>query len=141
MTWKHCGLVLVVALLVGEGGGPLLAEAATAGIPGVVNAAALVKDTIQVVVSILGTLMIIGGVFEMRHGVGFGSIALAFLGVVVVVAIALFADDIVQLIRPGAAAGAVFGGAPSPAWTGLGEMAEQLGWLTGLAVLLRRARP
>lgn len=139
MWWKRYGLVVGLALV--AVGLSDVVPAGAQGIQGVVTAGQMVKDTVQTVVVMLGSLLVIGGVIEMRHGASFGSIALAFFGVVLIVAIALFADEIIALIKPGAAAGWTAAALPQPAYgDGIGQVLEQWGWLALSTIGIRQLR-
>jgi hypothetical protein len=139
MWWKRYGLVLGLAML--AVGASDIVPAGAQGIEGVVAAGKVVKDTVQTIVYMVGSLLVIGGVIEMRHGANFGSVALAFFGVVLIVAIALFSDEIIALIKPGAAAGWSAGGLPAPGyWDGSGQVLEQWGWLALNTIVIRRVR-
>ena len=139
MWWKQYGLV-VGLVLVAVGASDVL-PAAAQGIQGVVTAGQTVKDTVQSIVYMVGSLFIIGGVLDMRHGASFGNVAITFLAVIVIVAIALFADEIIAIIKPGAAAGWTIDTFPhATAWNEVGQVVEQWGWLALGTMGIRRLR-
>jgi uncharacterized membrane protein YgdD (TMEM256/DUF423 family) len=130
--WHGVGLLALLGLLAA---GPL--EATTRAIPGITNAAAQVSDTIKTIGYLIAPVLIICAVYEARQHAGFG-VMFSIVGVIVVVGIILFADDIVAFIKPGAAAASPL--LPSPTLAGWWDLGQQCLSVSGLAEGIRRVR-
>lgn len=139
MNWKLCCKVLCL-LVMCVLASALHALAATKGIPGITNAATQIADTIKTIGFLIAPVLIVCAVYEARQHAGFG-VMFSMIGVIIVVGIILFADDIVVTIKPGSAIG--FSGGVDLANLSLGsfwEVGQQLLTLGGLAEGVRRAR-
>lgn len=114
-------------------------EAATRAIPGITNAATAVSDTIKTIGYLVAPVLIICAVYEARQHAGFG-VMFSIVGVIIVVGIILFADDIVGFIKPGAAAASTGSLLPIPSLAGWWEIGQQLLSISSLAEGIRRVR-
>jgi len=77
-------------------------EAATRGIPVITTAVTQVADTVRAVGYVLAIVLVIVAAYEYRQHSGMG-IMFSLVGVIFVAAIVVFADDIINFIKPGAA--------------------------------------
>jgi uncharacterized membrane protein YgdD (TMEM256/DUF423 family) len=130
--WDAVGLLALLTLMAA-----LPLEAATRAIPGITNAAAQVADTIKTIGYLVAPVLIICAVYEARQHAGFG-VMFSIVGVILVVGIILFSDEIVAFIKPGAAAAGTL--IPIPTLAGWWDLGQQLVSVSGLAEGIRRVR-
>lgn len=139
MNWKSCFNVLGLLVFIGLMS-IVSAEAATRAIPGITNAALQMADTIKTIGVLVAPVLIVCAVYEARQHAGFG-VMFSLIGVILVVGIILFADEIVQTIKPGVALG--FAGGIDPTKLSLQAtwaVVQQLLLVSGLTEGIRRVR-
>jgi hypothetical protein len=130
------GLVLLLEVVL-----VVSASASTAGIPGISTTGRALTDTIKGIGYFLSIVLIIAAIAIVHHGQSIGGVLVGLLGAGLVVAVILFAEDIVNFVKPDAAA-AFTGGWPldaglTQAWCDLGT---QILWYAGNSWTLMRLR-
>ena len=117
----------------------LAAEAATRGIPGITNSAVQMADTIKAIGYLVAPALVIAAVYEARQHAGFG-VLFTLIGVIITIGVIVFADEIVNTIKPGSALAFTGMEAARLPWIALGDLGQSGLMVTGLTEVIRRVR-